>query len=211
MLVLSLLVSYRENFLIKKKNVIFNQVPKWVTFKGATRGGDKGPKVPSLAKSKLRNKIKHRIVLIFFVLQWSEVEWFGQFMILKIDYDTVKLQKSHMTSFYDVIKIMPPKVRHQNDVTKIFHFQAPPLAKSWLRSWLCFYFSNFFRKIGLISSISGKNQVFVGKKEFQFEAPEPQAQGLWSLFKRVICAVAHCQPSKMAANMLLACYIIELW
>jgi len=34
-----------------------------------------------------------------------------------------------MTSFYDVIKC------HQNDVTEIFHFQAPPFAKSWLRSW----------------------------------------------------------------------------
>jgi len=32
-------------------------------------------------------------------------------------------------------KIMLPKTRHQNDVTEIFHFQAPPLAKSWLRSW----------------------------------------------------------------------------
>jgi len=31
---------------------------------------------------------------------------------------------------------MSPKICHQNDVTKIFHFQAPPLAKSWLRLWL---------------------------------------------------------------------------
>jgi len=38
--------------------------------------------------------------------------------------------------FYDATKIMSPTIRYQNDVTKIFHFQAPPLAKSWLRSWL---------------------------------------------------------------------------
>jgi len=31
---------------------------------------------------------------------------------------------------------MSPKTRHQNGVTKMFHFQAPPLAKSWLHS--CF-------------------------------------------------------------------------
>jgi len=39
-----------------------------------------------------------------------------------------------MTSFYDVIKIMSPKIRHQNDVTKVFNFQDPSLANSWLRS-----------------------------------------------------------------------------
>jgi len=37
-------------------------------------------------------------------------------------------------SFYDVIKILTPKICPQNDVTKFFHFQAPPLAKFWLRS-----------------------------------------------------------------------------
>jgi len=42
-------------------------------------------------------------------------------MIVKIDNVTVKLQQPHMTS---------PKICHQNNVTKIFHFQAPPLAKS---------------------------------------------------------------------------------
>jgi len=40
-----------------------------------------------------------------------------------------------MPSFFDIIMFMSPKVRHQNDVTKIFHFQAPPLAKSLLRSY----------------------------------------------------------------------------
>jgi len=48
-----------------------------------------------------------------------------------------KTSKSHITaSFYDLIKISSPKIRHQNDVTKNFQFQAPPLAKPWLRSWL---------------------------------------------------------------------------
>jgi len=51
-------------------------------------------------------------------------------MVLKNYYDTVKLQKV----IYDVIKTTSPKIRHQNDVTTIFHFQASLLAKSWLRS-----------------------------------------------------------------------------
>jgi len=33
------------------------------------------------------------------------------------------LKKSHMTSFYDVIKITSPKIRHQNDVTKFSIFK----------------------------------------------------------------------------------------
>jgi len=33
------------------------------------------------------------------------------------------------------MKITSLKTRHQNDVTKIFHFQVPLLAKSWLHSW----------------------------------------------------------------------------
>jgi len=37
--------------------------------------------------------------------------------------------------FYDVIKITSPKMHHQNYVTKSFPFQAPTLAKSWLRFW----------------------------------------------------------------------------
>jgi len=52
-------------------------------------------------------------------------------MALKIDYGTVKLQK-----VTNAIKITPPKIHHQNDVTKFFHFQTPLLAKSWLCSWL---------------------------------------------------------------------------
>jgi len=39
-------------------------------------------------------------------------------------------------SFYDVIKMTSPTICHQNDITKNFHFQALPLVKSWLRSWL---------------------------------------------------------------------------
>jgi len=50
---------------------------------------------PPLAKSKLRQKIKYRVVLIFFVPQSFEVARFGQFKILKIDYDTVKTSKSN--------------------------------------------------------------------------------------------------------------------
>jgi len=50
---------------------------------------------------------------------------------LKIDYDTVKLQKvTKMTSFFEVIKIMSPEIRHQNDVTTFLHFQTPLLVKS---------------------------------------------------------------------------------
>jgi len=36
--------------------------------KGTTRKGTKGAETPPLAKSKLRNKIKYRIVLIFLCL-----------------------------------------------------------------------------------------------------------------------------------------------
>jgi len=43
-------------------------------------------------------------------------------MVLKNDYDTVKLQKFT----YDVIKIASPKIRHQNVLTKIFRFPVPP-------------------------------------------------------------------------------------
>jgi len=52
-------------------------------------------------------------------------------MVLKINYDTVNLQKVT----YDVVKIMLLKIHHQNGVENFFHFQAPPLAKSWLGSW----------------------------------------------------------------------------
>jgi len=49
-------------------------------------------------------------------------------MIFKFVYDTIKLLKL----LYDVIKITSPKARHQNGVPFFFHFQDPPLAKSWL-------------------------------------------------------------------------------
>jgi len=45
---------------------------------------------------------------------------------LKNDYDTVNFKKSHMTSFYGVIKIRSPKMRHQNDITKFFIFKLLP-------------------------------------------------------------------------------------
>jgi len=58
----------------------------------------KGAEAPPLAKLKLRKKIKYRIVLFFFV---SRVIWP---MVLKIDYDTAKLQKVT----YDVKMITSP-------------------------------------------------------------------------------------------------------
>jgi len=44
-----------------------------------------------------------------------------------------------MTSFWQRHQVMPPKLRHQNDITKSFIFKPPsstPLAKSWLRPCL---------------------------------------------------------------------------
>jgi len=73
--------------------------------KGATRGGAKGTEAPLLVKLKLREKIKYRIVLIFLCLS-----------------DLKLRDLTHMTLFYDVTKSASPKIRHQNDVTKIFHF-----------------------------------------------------------------------------------------
>jgi len=56
-------------------------------------------------------------------------------MVLKLDFHS-KTSKSHICRrFYDIIKITSSKTRHQNDVIKTFHFKAPPLTKSWLRSW----------------------------------------------------------------------------
>jgi len=52
-------------------------------------------------------------------------------MVLKIDHETIKFQKVTCgVTFYDVIQVVSRKIHHQNDVTKIFHFQARPLAKS---------------------------------------------------------------------------------
>jgi len=48
-------------------------------------------------------------------------------------YDTVKIKK---VTFLQRHKITSLKMRQQNGITKIFHFQAPPLVKSWLRSCL---------------------------------------------------------------------------
>jgi len=42
-----------------------------------------------------------------------------------------------MTSFWWRHQITSAKLRHQNDVTKIFIFKPPSLAKSWLRPWQC--------------------------------------------------------------------------
>jgi len=81
-------------------------------FKGATRGRAKGDEAPPLAKSKLREKIKYRIVLIFFMSQWSEVAWFSS-------YDVVLWRhKDYVT------KNTPSLWRHRN-----FPFLSPSLGK----------------------------------------------------------------------------------
>jgi len=51
-------------------------------------------------------------------------------MVLKIDYGTVKLQKVTYDAILLRQKNTSSKIRHYNDVTEIFHFQALPLAKS---------------------------------------------------------------------------------
>jgi len=82
--------------------------PRFTSYKGAIRIGAKGAEAPLLAKSKFK-KDKISDSLIFFVSQWSEVAWFGQFMVLKIDYDAVKLRKVT----YDVVLW-----RHKDYVTE---------------------------------------------------------------------------------------------
>jgi len=75
--------------------------------KGATRGGAKGAEVaPPLAKAKFRKNIKYWLVLIFLCVSDMKLRNFCQFMVLKIDYVTVKPQKSHIRRhFYDIINI----------------------------------------------------------------------------------------------------------
>jgi len=72
------------------------------TIKGASRRGAKGTEALPLVKSKLREKIKYRIVLCLSDLKLRDL--------------------THMTLFYDVTKTASPKIRHQNGVTEIFHF-----------------------------------------------------------------------------------------
>jgi len=54
----------------------------------------------------------------FFASWWSNVAWFGQFVVLQINYDIIKLQK------YQLWRPLP-NLCYQNDVTKFFDFQAP--------------------------------------------------------------------------------------
>jgi len=50
-------------------------------------------------------------------------------LVLQINYDVIKFQEFQLSRhFGDVMKL-----RHLKYVTNIFHFQVPPLAKSWLR------------------------------------------------------------------------------
>jgi len=65
---------------------------------GHNQRGSMKAKDPLLAKAKFGKKVKYRIVLIYFVLVMCSCV-IGLFMVLKIDYDTVKLQKVT----YDVI------------------------------------------------------------------------------------------------------------
>jgi len=53
--------------MIQSKSQLISIAQTYYTSKGATRKGAKGTKAPPLAKLKLRNKIKCRVVLNFFV------------------------------------------------------------------------------------------------------------------------------------------------
>jgi len=50
----------------------------------------------------------------FFVSCWSEVAWFGQFVVLQINYDVLKLRFLIMMSFWWRHLITSRKLRHQN-------------------------------------------------------------------------------------------------
>jgi len=80
-----------------KQNTRMSRRSEYREVKGVTRGGAKSPEDPPLATSKLRIRIKYPIDLIFFVFQWSEVAWFGQLMILKIDYNILWHHKDYAT------------------------------------------------------------------------------------------------------------------
>jgi len=77
-----------------------------IGFKGATREEAKGAEAPSLAKSKLRNKIKYRVGLIFLYLSDLKLR------------DLANLWLKNL--LYDVIKITSPKIRYQNNVNFFF-------------------------------------------------------------------------------------------
>jgi len=109
-----------NNLIPKIKNPRSLSLNYFDYYQGRNQGGGKGAEAPPLSKSKLRKKIKYRIVLIFLVSVICELRDLTN-MVLKIDYVTVKLQ-SHLNA--------SSKWRH-----KIFHFQVPSLAKSWLRLW----------------------------------------------------------------------------
>jgi len=61
---------------------------------------------------------------------WSEVTWCGQIVFFQADYDEIELQKN----IHDVILVTSSPLRHrknvtekrhQNNVTKFFHFGPP--------------------------------------------------------------------------------------
>jgi len=57
-------------------------------------------------------------------------------MVLKIDYGKPKFQRVTYDVIFKTSQRLRTKICHQNDVIKIFHVQAPPFAKFWLRSWI---------------------------------------------------------------------------
>jgi len=71
---------------------VLAQLKAIVVRKGATREEAMGAEAPPLAKSKLKKR-KNWDSIDIFLFQWSEVAWFSQFLIFKIDFDTIKLQK----------------------------------------------------------------------------------------------------------------------
>jgi len=58
---------------------------------------------------------------------------FGRFMGLQITLRELNFKKMSYHATGDVMKIMSPKLCHQNDATKVFN--SPLLAKFWLRHW----------------------------------------------------------------------------
>jgi len=80
---------------------------------------------PPLAKSELRNKIKYRIVLIFFVSRLSDLKLRNLANLWPYDYDTVILQKVT----YDVIFITSKDYDTENTSHNFFPFSSLSLSK----------------------------------------------------------------------------------
>jgi len=71
-----------------------------------------------------------------FAFLWSKVAWFGQVVVLQINYD-IKVQNYQLWHHYG--DITSSKWHHKNFPFLIFKPPTLPLAKSWLRPWVqCF-------------------------------------------------------------------------